>query len=100
METSDKAVERTVNSTYRRNGTVNLFAALEISTGLIHGEITHRKRRWDFLEYMGRLLSELHVDSRTRIHVIMDNSCIHKHCDDWLSRHPDVVFHYMPTSAS
>ena len=100
VETSDKAVVRAVNSTYQRNGTVKLFAALEISTGLIHSEITHRKRRRNFLEFMGRLLSELHVDPGTRIHVIMDNSCIHKRCDDWLSRHPNVVFHYTPTSAS
>ena len=100
VETSDKAVVRAVKSTYRRNGTINLFAALEISTGLIHGEITKHKRSWDFLEFMGRLLPEPHVGSETTIHVIMDNYCIHKHCDDWLSRHPNVVFHYTPTSAS
>lgn len=100
VETSDKTIIRAVKSTYRRNGTVNLFAALEIATGVIHGQVTKHKRRWDFLEFMGRLLSELHVRPETTVHVIMDNYCIHKHCDAWLAKHPNVVFHYTPTSAS
>ena len=33
-------------------------------------------------------------------HVILDNYCTHKHCDEWLKAHPNVVFHYTPTSAS
>ena len=34
------------------------------------------------------------------IHVILDNYCTHKRCDEWLSEHPNVRFHYTPTSAS
>ena len=30
----------------------------------------------------------------------MDNYCIHKKCDAWLAAHPQVTFHYTPTSAS
>jgi len=30
----------------------------------------------------------------------MDNYCIHKKCDEWLKVHPNVQFHYTPTSAS
>ncbi len=34
------------------------------------------------------------------IHVILDNYCIHKNNADWLNRHPNVSFHFTPTSAS
>ena len=34
------------------------------------------------------------------IHVILDNYCIHKRNDPWLAAHPNVVFHFTPTSAS
>ena len=32
--------------------------------------------------------------------MIVDNYCIHKKCDAWLAAHPQVTFHYTPTSAS
>ena len=34
------------------------------------------------------------------IHVILDNYCIHKKNDAWLAVHPNVHFHFTPTSAS
>ena len=34
------------------------------------------------------------------LHVIMDNYCIHKRNDVWLAAHPNVFFHFTPTSAS
>jgi hypothetical protein len=35
-----------------------------------------------------------------QIHVILDNYCTHKKNDDWLAAHPNVIFHFTPTSAS
>ncbi len=32
--------------------------------------------------------------------MILDNYCTHKKCDAWLARHPNVRFHFTPTSAS
>ncbi len=34
------------------------------------------------------------------IHVILDNLSTHKKNDDWLAAHPNVTFHFTPTSAS
>lgn len=34
------------------------------------------------------------------LHVVMDNLLTHKNCDEWLRLHPNVKFHYTPTSAS
>ena len=36
----------------------------------------------------------------TQTHVILDNYCIHKKNDAWLAIHPNVSFHFTPTSAS
>jgi transposase len=34
------------------------------------------------------------------VHIIMDNYCTHKRNEDWLAQHPNVFFHFTPTSAS
>ena len=85
-------------STYIRHGTVNLFAALEKDTGRVMTSFTEQKRRVDFLEFMDKVASEYPEDQE--IHVIMDNYCIHKRCDEWLDSHPNFSFHFTPTSAS
>ena len=35
-----------------------------------------------------------------QIHVIPDNPSTHKTNDQWLAAHPNVIFHFTPTSAS
>ena len=35
-----------------------------------------------------------------KIHVILDNLSTHKKNDEWLAAHPNVTFHFTPTSAS
>ena len=35
-----------------------------------------------------------------QLHVVLDNYCTHKKCDPWLALHPNVHFHFTPTSAS
>lgn len=89
-----------VKSTYRRNGTQNLFAALEVATGLIHGKTTKYKKKVDFLTFMDEFLQELPHDTDKEYHVILDNYCIHKRNDAWLAEHQNVFFHFTPTSAS
>ncbi len=98
----DSTIVRAMKSTYRRNGTLNLFAALDIATGKVIGETTERKRRVDFLKFMDQVYQEYPsvAAGKQELHVIMDNYCIHKKCDEWLQAHPNVQFHYTPTSAS
>jgi transposase len=43
-------------------------------------------------------MAELTPDKE--VHVILDNYCIHKRNDLWLAAHPNVFFHFTPTSAS
>lgn len=96
--TDNGKIVRGLKSTYKRHGTLNLFAALEVATGAIHTKTTQYKKRVDFLEFMDDIVSETAPDRE--IHVIMDNYCIHKKNDAWLSVHPNVHFHFTPTSAS
>ncbi len=100
VKTKNGKIVRAIKSTYRRNGTRNLFAALEVATGIIHGKVTEKKKRTDFLSFMDSLLAELPKGESVEYHAILDNYCIHKRCDSWLAAHPNVTFHYTPTSAS
>ena len=98
VETDNGKIVRGFKSTYKRHGTLNLFAALEIATGAIHTQTTQQKRRLEFLAFMDQVLAGLPGDKE--IHVILDNYCIHKKNDAWLAAHPNVHFHFTPTSAS
>ena len=98
VETDNGKIVRGFKSTYKRHGTLNLFAALEIATGAIHTQTTHQKRRLEFLAFMDQVMAGLPGDKE--IHVILDNYCIHKKNDEWLAAHPNVHFHFTPTSAS
>ena len=77
---------------------MNLFAALQVATGLIQSNTTTLKRREEFLQFMDQIVAETLGDRQ--LHVILDNYCAHKRCDAWLAQHPHVHFHFTPTSAS
>lgn len=96
--TSSGKIVNGLRSTYKRNGTLNLFAALNVATGAICGKVTQYKKKPDFISFMDQLVAEYPAEQE--IHVILDNYCIHKKNDSWLEAHPNVTFHYTPTSAS
>lgn len=96
--TSSGKVVQGLKSTYKRHGTINLFAALEVATGVIRGKTTTSKKRVDFQAFMAEIVAGYPADRQ--IHVILDNLCTHKKNDDWLAAHPNVTFHFTPTSAS
>ena len=98
VETNNGKVMMGIQSTYKRNGTVNLFAALEVATGTVTAKTTQTKTREDFLLYMDELVKE--YGSERELHVIVDNYCTHKKNDTWLTTNKNVSFHYTPTSAS
>jgi transposase len=98
VETDNGKIVRGLKSTYKRHGTLNLFAALEVATGQVTTAITQLKRREEFLQFMDQVVAE--TPAAQELHVILDNYCTHKKCDAWLARHPNVHFHFTPTSAS
>src|SRR5215470_16798540 len=99
VETDSGAVVRALKSTYKRHGTLNLFAALDVGTGHVRAQTTESKKRADFRAFLESVLSEMPPDKE--IHVILDNYCTHKRNEDWLAKYAGrVVFHFTPTSAS
>ena len=83
---------------YKRHGTTTLFAALDVSTGLVKTGHYQRRRRIEFLDFMNRLVAD---HAGREIHVILDNLNTHKPKHDrWLARHKNVHFHFTPTHAS
>lgn len=98
VETDNGKIVRAYKSTYKRHGTLNLFAALRVATGEVKTAFTQRKRREEFLQFMDQIVEETLPEQE--LHVILDNYCTHKKCDAWLAQHPNVHFHFTPTSAS
>jgi transposase len=98
VQTSSGKIVRGLKSTYRRNGTLNLFAALNVATGEVSKKTTKTKTRVDFQAFMDEVIKDAAADQE--IHVILDNYATHKKNDLWLKAHPNVTFHFTPTSAS
>jgi transposase len=99
VETDSGAVVRALKSTYKRHGTLNLFAALDVGTGQVQTQITEFKKRSDFQNFLEGVVTD--QPPGKEIHVILDNYSTHKKNDDWLAKFEGrVQFHFTPTSAS
>ena len=84
---------------YKRHGTTTLFAALEVTTGMVRAGHYNRRRRREFLDFMNGVVSQ--YPPKQELHVILDNLNTHKpKHDQWLTRHKNVHFHFTPTRAS
>ncbi len=84
---------------YRRHGTTSLYAALEIATGKVVGELHRRHRHQEFLAFLRRIDREF---PQGELHLVLDNSSTHSTPEvrAWCERHPRVVFHFTPKGAS
>ena len=58
VQTSSGKIVQGLKSTYKRHGTVNLFAALEVATGVIRGKTTQTKKRVDFQTFMSEIIED------------------------------------------
>ena len=85
---------------YMRHGTTTLFAALDIATGEVIGELHRRHRSTEFLRFLRTI--EQQVPGSLDVHLVMDNYGTHKtpSVKAWLARHPRYHVHFTPTSAS
>lgn len=92
-------VERRTHD-YKRNGIVDLFAALNLATGEVIHQVRSRHRAAEFLKFLKAI--DAVVPEGLDVHVVLDNSSTHKTpaVNKWLLRHPRFYFHFTPTSSS
>ncbi len=85
---------------YVRNGTTNLYAALDVASGQVISAMTRRHRAEEFRRFLNLIDSSVpeHLD----VHVVLDNSSTHKTpaIQRWLVRHPRFTLHFTPTYSS
>lgn len=92
---------------YTRNGTTNLFVAVEPKAGQRIVSVTERRGKVDFVAFIGGLLAGAYAKAR-RVHLVLDNLNTHfrKCFDDVLGQRAAtkllrrVQFHYTPQHAS
>jgi transposase len=85
---------------YVRNGITTLFAALDVKTGKVIGEIHRRHRAVDFRKFLDTI--DRIVPENLDVHLVMDNYGTHKSAliKAWLKKRPRFVVHFTPTYAS
>jgi transposase len=85
---------------YIRNGTLDLFAALNVATGEVLARCKQQHRAQDFVAFLREI--EGSVAPALEVHVVLDNLSAHRApaVHRWLLRHPRVHFHFTPTYAS
>ena len=85
---------------YKRHGTTSLYAAFDVLSGNVIGQMTDRCRSKEFLGFMK------HVEKNTPpdqdLHIILDNLSAHKTVaiKEWVEDNPRICFHFTPTSSS
>jgi len=92
----------TMTHDYKRNGTTDLFAALNIATGEVLYDTKPRHTGNDVLAFFKYI--DLHVPRNLEIHVVLDNLSAHKApaVTKWLAhaRRKRWHLHFTPTSSS
>jgi transposase len=85
---------------YVRNGTTNLYAALDVASGQVISDMTPRHRAEEFRRFLNLIDSS--VPAHLDVHVVLDNSRTHKtpSIQRWLVRHPRFTLHFTPTYSS
>jgi transposase len=85
---------------YVRNGTTNLYAALDLASGQVIADMTPRHRAEEFRRFLN--LIDTTVPTALDVHVVLDNSATHKtpQIQRWLVRHPRFTLHFTPTYSS
>jgi transposase len=92
-------VERRTHD-YKRHGTTSLFAALELKTSRLIGQLHRRHRSVEFRKFLDVI--EAQVPASLDIHLIMDNYGTHKTAiiRKWFAKRPRFHVHFTPTYGS
>ena len=85
---------------YVRNGTADLYAALDVASGQVIHQMTDQHRAVEFRSFLN--LINRTVPDDLAVHVVCDNASTHKAPEivRWLKRHRRFTLHYTPTYSS
>jgi transposase len=85
---------------YKRHGTTSLFAALDVASGKVIGEVHRRHRSTEFRKFLDGI--DAQVPGDLDVPLILDNYGTHKTplIHRWLLRHPRFHLHFTPTYSS
>jgi hypothetical protein len=61
---------------YKRHGTTSLFAALDVASGTVIGELQRRHRSIEFRTFLDRI--DVEVPPDLEAHLVLDNYGTHK----------------------
>jgi transposase len=94
----EKAPKR-LTTTYKRNGTVSLIAALAVHSGEITARPVKSNNADNFLSFLKKLDRTYR---KKKLHIIVDNLSIHKNqkVKDWLKTKRKIKLHFTPTYSS
>jgi transposase len=85
---------------YKRHGTTSLFAALELKTSRVIGQLHRRHRSQEFRQFLDVI--EAQVPAGLNVHIIVDNYGTHKTAiiRKWFAKRPRFHIHFTPTYGS
>ena len=85
---------------YTRHGTTNLYAALNLASGLVISQTTARHRAVEFKRFLLRI--DAAMPAELDVHLVIDNASTHKTpaIQRWLVAHPRFHVHFTPTYSS
>ena len=85
---------------YKRHGTTSLFAALELRTSRVIGQLHRRHRSQEFRRFLDTI--EANVPTELAVHIILDNYGTHKTAiiRKWFAKRPRFHLHFTPTYGS
>src|SRR5580700_548173 len=85
---------------YKRHGTTSLFAALDLKTGRVIGQLHRRHRSQEFRRFLDTI--ETNVPANLDVHIILDNYGTHKTAmiRNWFAKRPRFHVHFTPTYGS
>ena len=93
---------QTMTHDYKRNGTTDLFAALNVATGEVAYDFAERHAGADVLRFFKQI--DKQVPRELDVHVVLDNLSAHKAPEvrDWLAKPRQARWHlhFTPTSSS
>jgi transposase len=85
---------------YKRHGTTSLFAALELKTSRVIGQLHRRHRSREFRRFLDTI--EAQAPAELEVHLIADNYGTHKTAmiRKWFAKRPRFHVHFTPTYGS